>query len=93
MSRNVKTPEIDLSYKPLMSFADELGELADRYCADTDSFEKRSQAAMEVMEEAMWIDEQQRLDAANTTHENIGKFQDSCRIKVFRPLVQSLSSS
>ena len=64
MPRNARIPEIDLSDRPLMSFADDLGKLADRRCGDTDSFEERSQ-------EAMWIDEQRRLDAARTTDENL----------------------
>ena len=71
MPINARIPEIDLSDRPLMSFADDLGKLADRRCGDTDSFEERSRAAMQVVAKAMWIDEQRRLDAERTTLEDI----------------------
>ena len=66
MPTNARIPKVDRNDPLLQKIREALAELADRICEDSDDFWGRSKAARTVMADAMWLDEQERLEAKVT---------------------------
>lgn len=68
MATNARIPDVDRTDPRLVEALRLLAELADERCGDArDDFRLRSKAARGVSADLLWMDEQERLEAAVTT--------------------------
>lgn len=67
MPKNARIPQVDRSNKRLLALRGLLAELADGRCPGENDYEARSNAAMSVMADVLWLDEQLRLEADCST--------------------------
>jgi len=71
MTRNARIPKVDRNNPELLRAHEQLARRADQLCDDPNDFWSRSKTARAVMAELMWLDEQERLEAAVTDEPEI----------------------
>lgn len=71
MPRDERIPQVDRRNKHLLAMKEHLVALRRERVAEGASFEDESRAAMAVMAEVLWLDEQERLEASVTSAERI----------------------
>jgi len=88
MPRDERIPEIDRQDKRLLTMVKMLAALVRERAGTSASFEEESRAAMEVMADVLWLDEQARLEGLVTTAERI-----EVRGRRYRRLEQASSAT
>jgi hypothetical protein len=71
MPRDQRIPEIDRQDKRLLTVVNAVAAVVRERAGADASFEEESRAEMEVMADALWLREQQRLEARVTTDERV----------------------
>ena len=66
MTTNARIPRVDRNNPSLQLARRVIAKLADEQCDAPDDFWARSKMARKVMADIMWLDEQERLEAAAT---------------------------